>query len=68
MADSAYNYPKTGTTFGSRDTLPVGNANKIISGTQFDPEFNAISEGKLNRDAPQTGDNAFVGFIDGGTF
>jgi len=68
MADTSYDYPKTGTTLGSRDSLPPGNSGKIISGAQFDPEFQAITEGKLDRDAPQTGETAFVGFIDGGLF
>jgi|TARA_R110002020_G_scaffold171384_1_gene361401 hypothetical protein len=37
MAD----YSKT-TNFGAKDTLPSGNSGKIISGGEFDTEFNAL--------------------------
>lgn len=37
MAD----YSKT-TNFGAKDTLPSGNSGKIISGVEFDTEFNAL--------------------------
>ena len=37
MAD----YSKT-TNFGAKDTLPSGNSVKIISGGEFDTEFNAL--------------------------
>lgn len=36
------NYTKT-TDFGSKDTLPSGDSNKIIRGSEFDTEFNAIA-------------------------
>jgi len=35
------NYSKT-TNFGAKDTLPSGNSGKIISGGEFDTEFNAL--------------------------
>ena len=35
------NYSKL-TDFASKDTLPSGNANKIIKGTEIDDEFQAI--------------------------
>ena len=35
------NYTKT-TNFTAKDTLPTGNAAKIIKGTDFDTEFNAL--------------------------
>jgi len=35
------NYSKT-TDFGAKDTLPSGDTNKIIRGTEFDTEFDAI--------------------------
>ena len=64
MAD--YTYPQTGFTFGARDGLAPGNAEKIIAGSQFDPEFTAIEtavNGRLEK-AAQAGD--FTGIIDGG--
>ena len=35
------NYTKT-TNFTAKDTLPAGDTNKIIRGTEFDVEFDAI--------------------------
>lgn len=35
------NYSKT-TNFGAKDTLPSGDSNKIIRGSEFDAEFNAL--------------------------
>ena len=36
------NYTKT-TNFGAKDTLPSGDTNKIIRGSEFDAEFDAIA-------------------------
>lgn len=36
------NYTKT-TNFGAKDTLPAGDSQKIIRGTEFDTEFNNIA-------------------------
>jgi hypothetical protein len=36
------NYTKA-TNFATKDTLPTGDANKIVKGTEIDNEFNAIS-------------------------
>ena len=36
------NYTKA-TNFATKDTLPTGNAGKIVKGTEIDDEFNAIS-------------------------
>jgi len=36
------NYTKT-TNFGAKDTLPSGDSQKIVRGTEFDTEFNAIA-------------------------
>jgi len=36
------NYSKT-TSFGAKDTLPSGDTNKIIRGSEFDTEFDAIA-------------------------
>lgn len=36
------NYTKT-TNFGAKDTLPSGDTNKIIRGSEFDTEFDAIA-------------------------
>lgn len=35
-------YTKT-TNFGAKDTLPSGDTNKIIRGSEFDTEFDAIA-------------------------
>jgi hypothetical protein len=35
------NYSKT-TNFGAKDTLPSGDSNKIIRGSEFDTEFDAL--------------------------
>ena len=35
------NYTKT-TNFTAKDTLPAGDTNKIIRGSEFDTEFDAI--------------------------
>ena len=36
------NYTKL-TDFAAKDTLPSGNAGKLVKGTEIDDEFNAIS-------------------------
>jgi hypothetical protein len=36
------NYTKA-TNFATKDTLPTGDSNKIVKGTEIDNEFNAIS-------------------------
>lgn len=36
------NYTKS-TNFATKDTLPTGNASKIVKGTELDTEFNAIA-------------------------
>ena len=36
------NYVKS-TNFATKDTLPTGDANKIVKGTEIDNEFNAIA-------------------------
>lgn len=36
------NYTKT-TNFTTKDTLPVGDAQKKVKGSEFDTEFNAIA-------------------------
>ena len=65
-----YVYPAGTITLGSRDDLPPGNAQKIISGAALDTEFIGISNGKLDKSG-----NDFEGrienpnaIIDGGTF
>lgn len=71
MAD--YTYPQTGFTFGARDSLAPGNAEKVITGAQFDPEFTLIEtivNARLDKNAV-SGDFQGVidgGIVDGGTF
>lgn len=38
---SNYTYPDA-TNFGTKDALPSGNAAKVIKGSEFHAEFNAI--------------------------
>ena len=48
------NYTKT-TNFATKDTLPPGNAAKVVRGTEFDTEFNNIQtavNSKANSDSP----------------
>lgn len=48
------NYTKT-TNFTAKDTLPTGNAAKIIKGSDFDIEFDALVTAvasKANSDSP----------------
>lgn len=47
------NYTKA-TNFATKDTLPAGNAGKIVKGTELDDEFNAIASAvnsKANADS-----------------
>jgi hypothetical protein len=67
MAD--YNY-STG-KFSNKDTLPPGNADKIIKGVDYEPEFVAIStavNSKVDSDNPVFSAPIASGTIDGGTF
>ena len=66
---SDYVYPTTPVTltFGNRDDLPPGSAEKVVKGSQLDNEFVGLVtavNSKLDK-AAQTGD--FTGLIDGGT-
>jgi hypothetical protein len=66
-----YTYPNTGFTFGARDSLAPGNAEKAIIGSQFDPEFNALVasvNSKLNIANPVFTGTLSGGIIDGGTY
>lgn len=74
------NYTKS-TNFAVKDTLPTGNAGKIIKGTEIDTEFNNIasaitSKGDTNNGAftgtttmvNLTVSGTFTGTVDGGTY
>ena len=75
------NYTKT-TNFTAKDSLPSGDTNKIIRGTEFDVEFNAISTAittKANLASPTFTGTVIIpalnftgtlstGTIDGGTY
>jgi len=66
-----YSYPNTGFTFGARDGLAPGNAEKGIKGVQFDPEFLALVtavSSKLNIANPTFTGTMSGGTIDGGTY
>jgi hypothetical protein len=74
------NYTKT-TNFTSKDSLSSGDTNKIIRGSEFDTEFNAIStavQTKADLTSPTltgtatavnlTVSGTFTATVDGGTF
>ena len=54
------NYTVT-TNFGAKDSLPSGNAGKLIKGTEFTTEFNNIATASATK-ADKTG-TAFTGNI-----
>lgn len=65
------NYTKS-TNFAVKDTLPTGNAGKIIKGTEIDTEFTNIasaisSKGDTNNGA-FTGTTTMVNLTVSGTF
>ena len=74
------NYTKT-TNFTSKDSLSSGDTNKIIRGSEFDTEFNAIStavQTKADLASPVltgtatavnlTVSGTFTATVDGGTY
>lgn len=75
------NYTKI-TDFAAKDTLPSGDANKIIKGTQFEDEFDNIATAvatKANTASPTFTGTVVIpamtfsgtlstGTIDGGTY
>jgi len=74
------NYTKT-TNFTSKDSLSSGDTNKIIRGSEFDTEFNAIStavQTKADLASPAltgtatavnlTVSGTFTATVDGGTY
>lgn len=65
------NYTKS-TNFAVKDTLPTGNAGKIIKGTEIDTEYNNIasaisSKGDTNNGS-FTGTTTMVNLTVSGTF
>ena len=74
------NYTKT-TNFTAKDSLPTGNTNKIIRGSEFDTEFNNIATAvttKADLASPAltgtatavnlTVSGTFTATVDGGTY
>lgn len=74
------NYTKT-TNFTSKDSLSSGDTNKIIRGSEFDTEFNAIAtavQTKADSASPVltgtatavnlTVSSTFTATVDGGTY
>jgi len=75
------NYTKT-TNFTAKDSLPSGDSGKVIRGSEFDTEFNAISAAiasKANTASPTFTGTVTIpaltftgtlstGTIDGGTY
>ena len=54
------NYSKT-TNFGAKDTLPSGDSNKIIRGSEFDTEFDAIAAASATKS--DTASPTFTGTV-----
>lgn len=74
------NYTKT-TNFTAKDSLPSGNTNKIIRGSEFDTEFNNLATAvstKADLASPAltgtatavnlTVSGTFIATVDGGTY
>lgn len=74
------NYTKT-TNFTAKDSLPSGNTNKIIRGSEFDTEFNNLATAvstKADLASPAltgtatavnlTVSGTFTATVDGGTY
>ena len=71
MSDYVYG-PPSQMTFGTRDNLAPGNADKVVKGSQLDVEFGKIVTAiasKLNAADPSfTGTMTGGGSVNGGTF
>jgi len=62
-------YTKT-TNFTAKDTLPSGNANKVVRGAEFDVEFSAIQtavNSKANTASPTFTGTVTLPTVDGAT-
>ena len=58
------NYTKT-TNFATKDSLPSGNAAKIVRGTEIDPEFNNIATASATK--ANSADPTFTGTVTAAT-
>ncbi len=58
------NYTKT-TNFATKDSLPSGNAAKIVSGTEIDTEFNNIATASATK--ADTASPTFTGTVTAAT-
>ena len=62
-------YTKT-TNFTAKDTLPSGNASKVVRGAEFDVEFSAIQtavNSKANTASPTITGTVTIPTVDGAT-
>ena len=63
------NYTKL-TDFAAKDTLPTGNAGKLVKGTEIDDEFNALETAvtsKANTASPTFTGTITMTTLDGAT-
>ena len=63
------NYTKL-TDFAAKDTLPSGNAGKLVKGTEIDDEFNALEtavSSKANTASPTFTGTVTMTTLDGAT-
>ena len=58
------NYTKT-TNFATKDSLPSGNAAKIVRGTEIDTEFNNIATASATK--ANSADTTFTGTVTAAT-
>ena len=58
------NYTKT-TNFATKDSLPSGNAAKIVRGTEIDAEFNNIATASATK--ANSADPTFTGIVTAAT-
>ena len=58
------NYTKT-TNFATKDSLPSGNAAKIVRGTEIDTEFNNIATASATK--ADSADPTFTGIVTAAT-
>ena len=54
------NYTKL-TDFAAKDTLPTGNAGKLVKGTEIDDEFNALETAVTSK--ANTASSTFTGTV-----
>jgi len=71
MAIGDYIYSNTQTSFSTRDSLPAGDAAKLVKGVYHEIELQAIQaamDNQMNSGTPSMTGTLSTGIISGGTF